>query len=145
MCILLMSYPAAVKHKTLSLKTASMLSLPCLDMQADKRRLCSQKHLLASMFERLKQCRVKSSLRKKRIAHLLATGTKSKPHVAVQPARLNLSSKALGTDFNIIMDSLGPDGSATRRHLPPPSATTCHHLPPPSATTCHHLPSFVSS
>lgn len=80
-------------------------------MQVDKQRLFSQKHLLASMFERVKQAHVKSSLRKKRIVHLLASGTKSKAHVAKEPALTHLAAKTLEVDLRPITHSLGPNRS----------------------------------
>lgn len=89
----------------------------CIAVQVHKQRLCSQKHLLASMFVRLKQDHVKSSLRKKRIVHLLATGTKSKTHVADQPALTHLAAEAQEVDLRpmAITHSLGPN----RSKLPP--------------------------
>ena len=102
--------------KTTCPKTKQTLETPCcLDVQADKQRLCSQKHLLESMSDRLKQPHVKISLRKKRIMHLLATGTKTKAHVVVQPALPNLAPTAQGLGMGNKMHSVGPD----RSKMPP--------------------------
>ena len=84
----------------------------CIAMQVDKQRLCSQKHLLSGMFERLKQEHVRSSLRKKRIAHLLALGTKSKTYLPDQPALTHLTSKV---DLRLTTHSFRPN----RSKLPP--------------------------